>query len=176
MTSAACAAPGEGFDSAEQDSGATTHPVWPTTKPDAGHPTGDASTLEDGSITLPDGAVVSGGPTPDECLDDWAEYDGGCAAPTITDSYVGNGCEGTTGWFVDGTNFQLRQHNVGVADYGPQSFGANGNQMNWNEITPTQLCVTVAASSTDTTWTGHTIYVVNPDGKMSNSVVVTNKL
>lgn len=174
MVSAACAAHGEGFDDSEKDSGATWQPTWPSGKVEAGH-AGDGATLEDAAIVLPDGAILPTGPTPDECLDDWATYDGGCAAPTITDSYVGSGCEGTTGWFIDGTNFQLRQHNSGIADYGPQSFGANGNQMNWNEITPTQLCVTVSAAASSA-WVGHTIYVVNPDGKTSNSVVVSSKL
>jgi hypothetical protein len=102
-------------------------------------------------------------------------YMGACPAPIISDSYVGMGCVGTTGWFIDGDNFQLLQHNMGIADYGPQSFGANGNQMDWNVITTTQLCVTVAAAAAGA-WVGHTIYVVNPDGKMSNSVVVQNRL
>ena len=125
------------------------------------------------AATAPDLAVP--GPTAAQCLEGWRTYGGTCPAPTITESYVGNGCVGTTGWFIEGTNFQLEMHNTGIADYGPQSFGANGNQKNWNVITPTKLCVTVFAGY-KSTWVGHTIYVKNPDGKMSNSVVVTDKL
>lgn len=114
-------------------------------------------------------------PTAEQCLEGWRNYGGRCPAPTISESYVGRDCVGTTGWFILGSNFQLEQHNTGIADYGPQSFGANGNQKHWNIITPTKLCVTVAAQFADT-WVGKTIYVKNPDGKQSNSVVVTNKL
>jgi hypothetical protein len=78
---------------------------------------------------------------------------------------------GTTGWFVEGANFQLRQRNVGIADVGPQSIGANANQQHWNVIRPELLCVTIAASGRDT-WVGHEIYVINPDGQRSNAVVV----
>lgn len=114
-------------------------------------------------------------PTPAQCLEGWRMYNGACPAPIITESYVANGCVGTSGWFIDGANFQLEQRNMGIADYGPQSFGANGNQKHWNVITPTRLCVTVAAGAAGT-WVGKTIYVKNPDGKTSNSVVVSNRL
>ena len=171
---ACAAAHGDGFDTADGGGEDSGH-VWPS----GGKDGGAGATTKDGAAISIDGSVggdsAISGPTADECLEGWASYDGGCPAPVITDSYVGNGCVGTTGWFVDGANFQLRQHNTGIADYGPQSFGANGNQMNWNVITTTQLCVTVSAGAKDA-WVGHTIYVVNPDGKSSNSVVVGDKL
>ena len=167
------AAHGEDFESA--DAGADSGHKWPSSGGDSGTKSGgDGAAGETDGAVLPDGAIAIG-PTADDCLEGWAAYDGGCPAPVITDSYVGNGCVGTTGWFVDGANFQLRQHNTGIADYGPQSFGANGDQMNWNVITTTQLCVTVSAGA-KAAWVGHTIYVVNPDGKSSNSVVVGDKL
>lgn len=115
------------------------------------------------------------GPTAAQCLEGWRKYGGACPAPQISASYVANGCVGTTGWFVDGQNFQLEMHNVGIADYGPQSFGANGDQKHWNVITTTRLCVTVSAAA-KSAWVGHTIYVKNPDGKSSNSVVVQDRL
>ncbi len=115
------------------------------------------------------------GPSAAACLEGWADYAGTCPAPVITSSYVASGCAGTTGWFVNGSNFQVEQHNTGIADYGPQSIGANGDQKSWNVITTTQLCVTVAASA-KAAWVGHTIYVKNPDGKTSNSVTVTDLL
>lgn len=133
---------------------------------------GDAATVADSALAVD---LTPSGPTADQCLEGWRMYGGACPAPTITQSYVGNGCVGTAGWFVEGQNFQLEQHNMGIADYGPQSFGANGNQKHWNIITTTKLCVTVAAAFKDT-WVGHTIYVKNPDGKASNSVVVQDKL
>ncbi len=167
------AAHGADFQSA--DASAESGHRWPGSTDDSGTTNGgDGSSVETDGGTELDGAIVDG-PTADECLEGWAAYDGGCPAPTITDSYVGNGCVGTTGWFVDGANFQVRQHNTGVADDGPQSFGANGNQMMWNVITTTQLCVTVSAGAKDA-WVGHTIYVVNPDGKSSNSVIVGDRL
>ncbi len=115
------------------------------------------------------------GPSAEDCFTDWADFAGTCSAPVISSSWVGNGCVGTTGWFIEGDNFQFRQDNDGIADYGPQSMGANGNQMHWNVITPTLLCVTVFAGFKDT-WVDHEIYVVNPDGKASNSVVVQDYL
>lgn len=114
-------------------------------------------------------------PTPAQCLEGWPSLNGRCAAPAITASYVGNGCVGTTGWFIEGSNFELERHNVGIADYGPQSFGANGDQKHWNVITPNLLCVAVYAGY-KSSWVGHTIYVKNPDGKTSNSVVVQDRL
>jgi hypothetical protein len=115
------------------------------------------------------------GPTAQQCLMGWASYAGACPAPIITSSYVGNGCVGTTGWFIEGQNFQFEKDKVGFADYGPQSIGANGNQKHWNVITTTLLCVTVSAAAKGA-WVGHTIHVVNPDGKASNAVVVQDKL
>jgi hypothetical protein len=120
--------------------------------------------------TPPDSSV----PTPAQCLDGWRSLD--CAAPIITNSYVSNGCANTTGWFIDGYNFEhLGPSGPNTADYGPQSFGANGNQSAWNVITPNRLCVTVAAGFSSA-WVGHTVYVKNPDGKSSNSVVVADRL
>jgi len=115
------------------------------------------------------------GPTAEQCLEGWRMYPGNCPGPQITESHVGNGCAGTTGWFIEGKNFQLEKHNMGIADYGPQSIGANGDQKHWNVITTTRLCVTVSAAA-KAAWVGHTIYVINPDGKKSNSVVVKDLL
>ena len=115
------------------------------------------------------------GPSAAACLEGWASYAGTCPAPQITSSYVAAGCSGTTGWFVLGSNFQVEQHNTGIADYGPQSFGANGDQKIWNVITTGQLCVTISAAS-KAAWVGHTIYVKNPDGKTSNAVTVADLL
>ena len=112
-------------------------------------------------------------PTPEQCLKGWRELD--CPAPSISASYVGHGCVGTTGWFIEGNYFQHEKDNTGIADYGPQSIGANGNQRHWNIITPTKLCVTVAAAF-KSTWVGKTIHVKNPDSKTSNSVVVEDRL
>lgn len=120
-------------------------------------------------------ADLTPGPTADQCLEGWRMYGGACPAPEITSSYVATGCVGTSGWFIDGKNFQLEQRNTGIADYGPQSFGANGNQKHWNVITTTRLCVTISAGA-KSAWVGHTIYVKNPDGKTSNSVVVQDRL
>ena len=88
---------------------------------------------------------------------------------------MASGCVGTTGWFVMGSNFQVAQHNSGIADYGPQSIGANGDQRSWNVITTGELCVTISAAA-KAAWVAHTIYVKNPDGKTSNSVIVTDLL
>lgn len=148
---------------------------------DAGAARSDAAVYLDAAPDLDAGAPdalappdsgTPPGPTPDECLEGWRQLPpGACAAPVIERSYVSEGCLGTTGWFVEGANFQHRQHNVGVADYGPQSIGANSNQQHWNVIRPELLCVTVAASSRNA-WVGHEIYVINPDGQRSNAVVV----
>lgn len=138
--------------------------------------TSDASPPSDaglGDASLPDAGPT--GPTAAECLEGWASKAGACPAPVITASYVASGCVGHTGWFIEGQNFQLERRNVGIADYGPRSIGVNGNQRHWNVITPTLLCVTVSAASKGT-WVGATIHVENPDGKTSNSVVVTDKL
>jgi hypothetical protein len=140
------------------------------TAPD-GTPCGGANVCTSGVC----GPKVVVAPTPAQCLEGWPTLNGQCAAPVISASYVADGCVGTTGWFVEGANFELRQHNVGIADYGPQSFGANGNQENWNVITSNKLCVTVYAGF-KSSWVGHTIYVQNPDGKTSNSVVVQDRL
>jgi hypothetical protein len=157
---------------ADGDGGADDDAASSTTK-DAGHR--DSGAHDAGVHDASTGFDAAGGPSAAACLDGWADYAGTCPAPTITSSYVGNGCVGTTGWFVLGTNFQLEQHNTGIADYGPQSFGANGDQKSWNVITTTELCVTVAASAASA-WVGHTIYVKNPDGKSSNAVTVTSLL
>lgn len=142
---------------------------------DAGAAPADATADLDAAPTLDTGALdalAPPGPTPDECLEGWRQLPtGSCPAPIIERSYVSEGCVGTTGWFVEGANFQLRQRNVGVADDGPQSIGANGNQGHWNVIRPDLLCVTVSAGSRDS-WVGHEIYVINPDGQRSNAVVV----
>lgn len=118
-------------------------------------------------------SVAFANPSPLECLDGWRHLS--CPAPVIYRSYIGDDCMGTSGWFIVGENFQHEgPSGPSTADYGPRSFGANGNQKHWNVITPRQLCVTVGAGPGDTTWTGHTIYVENPDGQQSNSVVVEN--
>lgn len=134
-------------------------------KRDSGHDAGGRETSTDGSL----------GPSAALCLEGWADYAGACPAPTISSSYVASGCAGTTGWFVIGSNFQVQQHNTGTADYGPQSFGANGDQKIWNVITTGELCVTISATA-KSAWVGHTIYVKNPDGKTSNAVTVTDLL
>jgi hypothetical protein len=132
-------------------------------------PAMDATPLD---ATPPPDSGVPPGPTPDECLEGWRQLPArACPAPVIERSYVSEGCLGTTGWFVEGANFQHRQHNVGIADYGPQSIGANANQQHWNVIRPELLCVTIAASSRNA-WVAHEIYVINPDGQRSNAVVV----
>ena len=156
---------------------------------DPGHPDGGADLSAAGDLAgadlaagpdlwgPPDQATPAdlAGPSADQCLEGWRMFDGRCPGPVIYRSYVGNGCRGTTGWFIEGLNFQVEQHNVGIADYGPQSFGANGNQKHWNDISTTRLCVTVSAGA-KSAWVAHTIYVVNPDGKMSNAVVVEDRL
>jgi hypothetical protein len=158
---------------APSSGGASTSSGAPSPSSDAGAPGADAATGDGASTTVPEAAPP--GPTAQQCLEGWQGYAGACPAPIIASSYVGNGCVGTTGWFIEGQNFQLEQHNVGIADYGPQSFGANGNQKHWNVISTTMLCVTVYAGY-KSSWVGHTIHVVNPDGKSSNSVVVQDKL
>lgn len=131
-------------------------------------PTLDANALDAAALD----AAAPTSRSPEECLEGWRQLPAGaCAAPVIERSYVSEGCLGTTGWFVEGANFQHRQHNVGVADDGPQSIGANGNQQHWNVIRPELLCVTIAASARHA-WVGHEIYVINPDGQRSNAVVV----
>ncbi len=113
--------------------------------------------------------------SPAECFEGWATLPAGtCAAPIIDESWVGEGCVGTDGWFISGANFQLRERRTGVADRGPQSIGVNGDQSHWNVIEPNLLCVTIYRGYADT-WAGHDVYVVNPDGQSSNTVTIQNR-
>lgn len=117
-------------------------------------------------------------PSAAQCLEDWRLHGGRCPGPVIYASYIANGCRNTTGWFIEGLNFQVEQRNGGggIADYGPQAFGAaDGNQKHWNDLTVSRLCVTIPYSARNN-WLYHSIYVVNPDGKMSNAVVVESRL
>jgi hypothetical protein len=150
-------------------------PPPPCCDPSSGDCDGPDGDGDEDDTCVPPPPPPATAPTPAQCLEGWSTLNGQCAAPTITSSYVANGCVGTTGWFVEGNNFELERHNVGIADDGPQSFGANGNQKHWNVITPTKLCVTVSATF-KSVWVGQTIYVKNPDGKASNSVVVEDRL
>lgn len=150
--------------------------------PDTGAASFDATPRFDAASAEPDAAPPDAseppdsglppGPTPAACLEGWRQLPpGSCAAPIIDRSYVTDGCVGTTGWFVEGANFQLEQRNVGIADYGPQSIGVNSSQRHWNVIRPDLLCVTISANGRGT-WVGAEIYVINPDGQRSNAVTV----
>jgi hypothetical protein len=115
-------------------------------------------------------------PSEADCFTDWKRL-GTCPAPQITDSYLGQNCAGTTGVFVVGRNFQSANKfwtDNGFMPYGPDALAPKLGRDTWNYLTPRVMCITTSADSAY--WTGFAMQVRNPDGQVSNSVTVTNKL
>ena len=115
-------------------------------------------------------------PTDAECFTDWKSL-GNCPAPQITESYLGNNCVGTTGVFVVGRYFQSGNQfwtSNGFMPYGPYAQTSKLNRDTWNWLSPRLMCITT--NSDATYWSGFAMQVKNPDGQLSNSVTVANKL
>lgn len=121
-------------------------------------------------------ADLSTGPTAADCFERWRMYGGSCPGPVITQAWAAaTGCSAGNhpGLFVEGMNFQLEMRNMGIADYGPQ--GLEGwDQKHWNELTPTRLCVTMNVTYA-LSFPGKRLSLKNPDGKISNSVIIQRR-
>jgi hypothetical protein len=115
-------------------------------------------------------------PTDADCFTEWKTL-GSCPAPQITDSYLGNNCMGTTGVFVVGRYFQSGNRfwtTNGFMPYGPYAQTSKLNRDTWNWLSPRLMCITTSADAAY--WTGFAMQVKNPDGQLSNTVTVGNKL
>jgi hypothetical protein len=116
------------------------------------------------------------GPSAADCFERWRMYGGSCPGPVITQAWAAvTGCSAGNqpGLFVEGMNFQLEMRNMGIADYGPQ--GREGwDQRHWNELTTTRLCITMN-SAYALSFPGKPLSLKNPDGKISNSVIIQRR-
>lgn len=116
------------------------------------------------------------GPTAAECFERWRMYGGSCPGPVITQAWASaTGCSSGNhpGLFIEGMNFQLEMRNMGIADYGPQARESH-DQKHWNELTTTRLCVTMNLTYA-MSFPGKPLSVRNPDGKISNSVIIQRR-
>ena len=172
-------------DPSDLSGGMSADPDLATPLLDLSRGSDDAGALTDLAVrdlSLPDLAVLDltlppdlAGPTAAECFERWRMYGGTCPAPVITQAWAATtGCSGSNpGLFIEGMNFQLEMHNMGIADYGPQCLEGH-DQKHWNELTTTRLCVTMNATYA-LSFPGKRLSVRNPDGKVSNSVTIMRR-
>lgn len=120
--------------------------------------------------------LLPGSPSELDCYYNWKTLSG-CPAPQISDSYLSQDCDGTTGVFVIGRYFQHgNQYDSmnGWLPHGPFAMTDRLNRDSWNWITPRMVCITTSGDAG--TWTGFDMQLKNPDGQLSNKVTVQNRL
>lgn len=130
--------------------------------------------LAERDLTPP--ADLTAGPTAADCFERWRMYGGSCPGPVITQAWASaTGCSAGNhpGLFVEGMNFQLEMRNMGIADYGPQG-RESWDQKHWNELTTTRLCITMNVTYA-LSFPGKPLSLRNPDGKISNSVIIQRR-
>jgi hypothetical protein len=117
----------------------------------------------------------AGAPSELDCYYDWRTRMG-CPPPELTDSYLAQGCVGTTGVFVVGRYFQHGNQYESMNGWMPHGPYASPklNRNTWNWLTPRLACLTT--SNDATYWTGFEIQLKNPDGQLSNKVTVQNRI
>jgi hypothetical protein len=130
-----------------------------------------------GRVDLQAGEDMAGSmPSDADCFTEWPRLST-CPAPQITEAYLGNNCVGTTGVFVVGRYFQSGNKfwtSNGFMPYGPYALPPRLGRDTWNYLSPRLVCITTSADPGS--WTGFEMQLKNPDGQVSNTANVLNRL
>lgn len=120
--------------------------------------------------------LAPGAPSELDCYYGWKAL-GTCPAPEISESFLASGCAGTTGVFVVGRYFQhgnQYESTNGWMPHGPYAVTPKLSRDTWNWMTPRAVCITTNADATY--WTNFEMQLRNPDGQLSNKVIVKNRI